>query len=458
MANAQINDLSSSFRKQLNFDATLTSIISKTENCNQVFIISDKTKKASFYSKPQKIELKDADPFISFSARWQEKDDDFTNSIISVRFSKDSILWDNWMVLTKDEHNENNAFATSKQFFLDKNYIYYQIKVTSNQSKKGYFLNNIFLNFFSPSNQSPNTTIITNNETIGVDNASCPCPLPTYINRVAWGNPQGANQSSFTTTTVTHLIVHHSAGSNTSSNWAAVVKSIYDFHVGTQGYADIGYNWLIAPDGTLFEGRQADPTTRNIVGAHFCGMNGNTMGVCMIGTYTTATITAEARNTLVRLLAWKCCGSNINPTATANHAAGLIRTISGHRDGCSTECPGNTTYDALPTIRTDVNSYMNNGCTVTALPRIEGLKDVTVSPNPSVNGVFQLKIQLTTTKKMQYSILSADGKILQTSAKERIAGLFQKNISVQKNAAGLYYLKLMLDNEQVVKLLIVGAK
>jgi hypothetical protein len=170
---------------------------------------------------------------------------------------------------------------------------------------------------------------------------------------------------------VTHLIVHHSAGSNTSANWDATVLSIWNSHVNTNGWSDIGYNWLVAPNGDLYEGRGGG---NNVIGAHFCGTNGNTMGTCMLGTYTSVNVTDTARATLVKVLGWKCCNSNINPTAQSLHtSSGLnLFNISGHRDGCSTECPGNQVYATLPQIRTEVQSYIT-ACAPCAPPASPGI-------------------------------------------------------------------------------------
>ncbi|NDC78768.1 MAG: hypothetical protein EBZ67_12980, partial [Chitinophagia bacterium] len=144
---------------------------------------------------------------------------------------------------------------------------------------------------------------------------------------------------------------------NTSSDWPAVVLSIWNSHVNTNGWADIGYNYLIDPLGRLYEGRGGGD---NVTGAHFCGTNGGTMGTCMLGTYTTTSISDTARRMLTRILAWKACGSNINPTGSSWHTSSArnLNHVSGHRDGCATECPGDMTYAELPALRTAVANHI----------------------------------------------------------------------------------------------------
>ena len=60
---------------------------------------------------------------------------------------------------------------------------------------------------------------------------------PSVVSRSSWGCPNGENSPLWTPqyTTVTHLVVHHSATANTSANWAADVLSIWNYHTYTQG-------------------------------------------------------------------------------------------------------------------------------------------------------------------------------------------------------------------------------
>ena len=92
--------------------------------------------------------------------------------------------------------------------------------------------------------------------------------------------------------------MHHSAGSTFDTNYTAVVRSYYLLHTEVNGWDDIGYNYLIARDGSIFAGR--DPQNRtgvaqdNVHGAHFCGKNDYTMGICVIGDFTSQAPAAEA--------------------------------------------------------------------------------------------------------------------------------------------------------------------
>lgn len=217
--------------------------------------------------------------------------------------------------------------------------------------------------------------------------AACPCPIPPVVQRSSWGTAWSLNGNIYIPpavyTDVTHLIVHHSAGTNSSSNWAGVVASIFDFHVNTNGWSDLGYNWLIDPNGVLYEGRGGG---NNVRGAHMCGYNNNTMGVCLLGNFVSVAPPAAALNTLKKLLAWKSCDSNINPTGSGAISSypGTMQNISGHRDGCApnyTECPGGLLHAELPALRLAVAQHVQTVCS-SSHTRTQDLSQPAISPNP----------------------------------------------------------------------------
>lgn len=180
--------------------------------------------------------------------------------------------------------------------------------------------------------------------------------------RQDWQCPEGESSPQWPPayTIVTHAVVHHTDGANSVPDWEAEVRSIWYLHTYTNGWGDIGYNYLIDPNGVIYEGRAGGS---GAIGAHFSCRNTNTVGVALLGTFTTALPTTSALNSLRQLLAELCARNHIDPKAFAYHVpSGLnMPTIIGHRDGnpspltCTrTECPGDALYAMLPAIRTDV--------------------------------------------------------------------------------------------------------
>src|SRR5262245_46743322 len=188
-------------------------------------------------------------------------------------------------------------------------------------------------------------------------------PKPPVVTRTEWGCPDGqiTTHGSLNYTTVTHLIAHHTAMGNETpgGDWPAIVRGIWNFHVFERGWADVGYNYLIDPNGVIYEGRSGGD---NVVGAHFSGVNAGTMGVAMLGDFTDAAPATEALNSLKKILAWKCDQRGLDPTGRSLHGASQLNlnAISGHRDGPgATECPGDSFYRMLPVIRAEVKNLLS---------------------------------------------------------------------------------------------------
>ncbi|MBI4909801.1 MAG: N-acetylmuramoyl-L-alanine amidase [Acidobacteria bacterium] len=194
--------------------------------------------------------------------------------------------------------------------------------------------------------------------------------MPPVVTREEWGcTPQTCpSPSAPSYTTVTHLVVHHSAGGNTSQDWPGVVRSIWVLHVRGNGWNDIGYNYLIDPNGVLYEGRAGGD---GVLGAHFSGVNGGTMGVCMLGTFSALAPQTASMETLRDLLVAQALRWKLDPGGRAVHAAsGLtLNVISGHRDAglsaratSTTECPGNGVYTLLPALRREARALTEGDC------------------------------------------------------------------------------------------------
>ena len=200
------------------------------------------------------------------------------------------------------------------------------------------------------------------------------CELPTYITRTGWNCPDGQDFSGGTPslTNVTHLVVHHSAGSNTSSNWAATVLSIWNYHVFTNGWSDIAYNIIVAPDGIIYESRGGnDGYDLDVLSAATCGSNSGSMAVCVLGNYEIVEPTTEALESLEEILAWKAEDRSIDPVGSSSlNSYGVLDHIFGHRQGCATACPGQNLYDELPNVRLSVHDLIDIECIV-GTPNLE---------------------------------------------------------------------------------------
>ena len=67
---------------------------------------------------------------------------------------------------------------------------------------------------------------------------------------------------------------------------AAIMRGIEVYHVKSNGWNDIGYNFLVDRYGTVYEGRYGG-IDRNVIGAYARGFNTGSIGVAVIGTFST---------------------------------------------------------------------------------------------------------------------------------------------------------------------------
>jgi hypothetical protein len=185
---------------------------------------------------------------------------------------------------------------------------------------------------------------------------------PAIVSRSAWGADEsyrtlntGCPSQPLVASNVRFAVVHHTASTNayTAADSAAMIRAIYYFHTHTNQWCDIGYNFLVDRFGTVFEGRYGG-VTQAIVGAHAEGFNTGSTGVAVLGTFTTEAVPSPAYAAVRNLLAWKLALHGVDPNGTIVAGGIPVRTITGHRDVNSTECPGGMAEALLPQLRSDV--------------------------------------------------------------------------------------------------------
>ncbi len=183
---------------------------------------------------------------------------------------------------------------------------------------------------------------------------------PAIVPRLSWGADESIrrNQPSYADA-VRFSVVHHTAGRNgySRAEAAAIVKGIQLFHVKSNGWNDIGYNFLVDRFGTVYEGRFGG-AERNVVGAHAQGFNTGSVGIAVLGTYGGAAPSQAAQKAVADLIAWRLDLAHVDPSGLFNFISGgsnrfpsgtpvLLRAVSGHRDTGFTECPGDAFYARL---------------------------------------------------------------------------------------------------------------
>lgn len=188
-------------------------------------------------------------------------------------------------------------------------------------------------------------------------------PPPAIVTRAEWGADESRRRTQPSFETVQSLIVHHTV-TDTTDDPAADIRNVYRLHLmRDEGrWGDIGYHYLIHPNGHVYEGRWAreyatgevhdghSPDGRLVRGVHARGANHGTAGVALVGDFRSERPSIRALSALVYLCAHLCDRHGLDPLAP--------ETIAGHRDSSDTECPGRATYRMLPDLRRWVANVM----------------------------------------------------------------------------------------------------
>jgi putative cell wall-binding protein len=212
--------------------------------------------------------------------------------------------------------------------------------------------------------------------------AEAATPQPAVITRAQWGADESlVSGTPSYDSAVKALFVHHTDTTNSYSATQAYaqIRAIYAFHTKVRGWNDIGYNFLVDRFGRVFEGRRGSITAA-VLGAHTGGFNSQSLGVAVLGTFTTQAPAAAALRGLVDVLAWKAAQYGLDPRAATKllsaggpytrHPAGAtvpVTVLSSHRDVGITECPGNALYADLPWLRRQVAARMTPGLVAPAV-------------------------------------------------------------------------------------------
>ena len=160
-------------------------------------------------------------------------------------------------------------------------------------------------------------------------------------------------------------IVHHTVTANAYSRAQvpAAILAVCRFHRNTNGWNDIGYNFVVDRFGGIWEGR-AGGVDEAVYGSQAQGYNGQTTGIANLGEFTSVPQRDVAIGALARLIRWKLGNHGVPTygTTTLTSAGGpsarypygyrrSFQRVLGHRDTGRTACPGDQLYYQLRELR-----------------------------------------------------------------------------------------------------------
>lgn len=231
-------------------------------------------------------------------------------------------------------------------------------------------------------------------QVLDIPKAGC-LVFPTIITRSSWcggSAPCTSVNASYSVTyiTPTHTVIHHGASPDTYTDGQAVVRSYWNYHVISLGWADIGYNYLVDKFGNFYQGRHNPslPTT-DVRGAHAGDANSGSIGINFLGNLDVTTATPAQLAKVNQLLGWWYDYKGFSPTSSASmttqaYGVQVKPRITGHRDIGSTTCPGDDLHARLPAMRLAVQAV------------IDGCNDVT-PPTTSVSAPASVTSNFTAT-------------------------------------------------------------
>jgi len=161
---------------------------------------------------------------------------------------------------------------------------------------------------------------------------------------------------------VKSIMIHHTGSDYKDSySWMQI---IYRYHALSNGWGDIGYNFVIGYNGEIFEWRAWG---MYVEWAHALWNNSATIGIAVMWNYAQKPISKEqyaSLKILVQYLAYtyginfydtfplhkECFGDNCRNGVISSE----VYTLAGHRDGGYTSCPWEKLYYQLEELRKEL--------------------------------------------------------------------------------------------------------
>ena len=147
-----------------------------------------------------------------------------------------------------------------------------------------------------------------------------------YIPRSAWAVEKIDTGNILPMTHIFRITIHHSGDEgDIEGDPEQMLRHFEHIHTHNKGWACIGYHFIIAPDGRIFQGRPL-----KYQGAHATGDNnlGN-IGICLIGDFDRIHVPAVQKAALIATL----------DRLTEEYSIEKHE-IFGHREFKATDCPG----------------------------------------------------------------------------------------------------------------------
>lgn len=290
--------------------------------------------------------------FMALGSNWLADLPTGTSLSLALRASEDGQTWSDWQTVELLDAERDGGPPYGELVFVVGRYIQYRVALQRADLAQEPLLHSLTITYIDtvggPSAVEARLRALSRGPAVAEG--------PVIISRAEWGarpdwmtwEPEYRAPKTF--------IIHHTVTSSGGTDPAAVVRAIYYYHAVTNGWGDIGYNYLVDDRGNIYEGRYGG---EGVVGGHARAYNLGSIGVAVLGDYTSTAPSAAAIASLVELLAAKGNLHFIHPQQSSFFIDKVLPNIMGHRDtSSSTTCPGDGFYALLPNVRVQVMDRM----------------------------------------------------------------------------------------------------
>lgn len=133
----------------------------------------------------------------------------------------------------------------------------------------------------------------------------------------------------------TTVVLHHSGNSGETDP-----TEIEDKHINDRGWSDVGYHFMVGPNGSIYEGRNL-----RYKGAHVRGANTGKIGILVMGDFQHQWWDDDDDPTQSQI------DNTVSLIRTLKSKFPAIGELGGHRDYVETDCPGDELYRRLGDLR-----------------------------------------------------------------------------------------------------------
>lgn len=280
--------------------------------------------------------------------------------LIDTRSSEDGVVFTQWARADELDAERGGAVTSTDLVFTSGAFIQYRFAVEDAPAGWSGTVENLDITYIDSTN-GPTAEAAAAASGGSLVNRLSQLIAPSVLGRSSWGANEKLRYDKTgmiwppSYATVKKIIIHHTATPSNPEDPAAVVRAIYQYHTVSQGWGDIGYNFLIDQEGRVYEGRFGG---RNVVGAHALQYNKGSLGVAIIGSFDGDPPSAKANAAIDKFVLSKAVEFGIDPKGTGFFIDKDLPNIMGHRDAVVTSCPGTAEYAQLAGLRDRVLANM----------------------------------------------------------------------------------------------------